>query len=279
VFLGGGGWSVYAHLLHVSVVQRVVRHLVQLQFDDLFELVAVAFPLADDDHFVEQEYIPEDTHTHTHSCLLSAPGYFYSSCLFFFNFFGLTGPVSSGWRWSTPSALRLSLASRTPPVSPAASVTRAHTQRQSTAYHNSTRLNERTWIIHSNFRENAKKKSISNKRLGNIFSWFSVFFIHILTRWNLTSTERWYKETALFGIWLEVDECNEHHLFFVLMLSETRRFIGHILFAEGHDRWHRYDDARVPSRGERALWCSVTNHTDTLWILDCSLVITLVPAY
>lgn len=50
-----------SYLFHVSVVHGVVRHLVQLQLDNLFELVAVAFPLADNDHFIKQEYVPRDT--------------------------------------------------------------------------------------------------------------------------------------------------------------------------------------------------------------------------
>lgn len=52
-----------SYLFHVSVVHGVVRHLIGLQLDNLFELIAVAFPLADDDHFIKQEYVPTDTYT------------------------------------------------------------------------------------------------------------------------------------------------------------------------------------------------------------------------
>lgn len=34
-----------------------------LQLNNLFELIAIAFPLADNDHFIKEEYIPEDNHT------------------------------------------------------------------------------------------------------------------------------------------------------------------------------------------------------------------------
>lgn len=57
------GWLSY--LFHVSVVHGVVRHFIRLQFNNLFELIAIAFPLADNDHFIKQEYIPEDTHTNS----------------------------------------------------------------------------------------------------------------------------------------------------------------------------------------------------------------------
>lgn len=47
-----------AHLLHVPVVHGVVGHLVVLQLDDLLQLIVVAFALADDHHFIKQEYVP-----------------------------------------------------------------------------------------------------------------------------------------------------------------------------------------------------------------------------
>lgn len=47
-----------AHLLDVLVVHGVVGHFVEEQLDDLLQLVAVAPPLADDDHLVEQEQVP-----------------------------------------------------------------------------------------------------------------------------------------------------------------------------------------------------------------------------
>lgn len=52
-----GGWR-KTYLFHVPVVHGVVRHFVRLQLDDLLELVAVAFSLADYDHFVKQEDVP-----------------------------------------------------------------------------------------------------------------------------------------------------------------------------------------------------------------------------
>lgn len=112
-----------SYLFHVSVVHGVVRHFIWLQFNNLFEFIAIAFPLADNDHFIEQEYIPEDIHTHSRwASAIVAVGWLYFSHPWgsFSVEFELTGPVSFGWRWSTPSALRRSLASRTPPVSPAA---------------------------------------------------------------------------------------------------------------------------------------------------------------
>lgn len=105
-----------SYLFHVSVVHGVVRHLIQLQLNNLFELVAVAFPLAHDDHFIKQEYVPEDTSVYSSFKRESRPGPGIArNCLWEF-----TCPVSFGWRWSTPSARRRSLACRTPPVSPAA---------------------------------------------------------------------------------------------------------------------------------------------------------------
>lgn len=53
-----------SYLFHVSVVHGVVRHFVRLQLDNLLELIAVAFPLAHYDHFVKQEYVPEETRAH-----------------------------------------------------------------------------------------------------------------------------------------------------------------------------------------------------------------------
>lgn len=50
-----------SYLFHVSVVHGVVRHLIWLQLDNLFELIAIAFPLADNDNFIKQEYVPKDT--------------------------------------------------------------------------------------------------------------------------------------------------------------------------------------------------------------------------
>ena len=47
-----------AHLLDVLVVHGVVSHLVAEQLYDLLQLVAVAPPLADDDHLVKQEQVP-----------------------------------------------------------------------------------------------------------------------------------------------------------------------------------------------------------------------------
>lgn len=52
-----------SYLFHVSVVRRVIRHFMILQLNNLFELIAIAFPLADNDHFIKEEYIPEDNHT------------------------------------------------------------------------------------------------------------------------------------------------------------------------------------------------------------------------
>lgn len=46
------------YLFHVPVIHGVVRHFIRLQLDNLFELVAIAFPLADYDHFVKQEDVP-----------------------------------------------------------------------------------------------------------------------------------------------------------------------------------------------------------------------------
>lgn len=54
-----------SYLFHVSVVHGVVRHLIRLQLDNLFELIAIAFPLADNDHFIKQEYVPKDTHIYS----------------------------------------------------------------------------------------------------------------------------------------------------------------------------------------------------------------------
>lgn len=126
---GGGGY-----LFHVPVVHGVVWHLVRLQLDDLLELVAVAFPLADYDHFVKQEDVPEggggarlrtgccssDNERHSWLCASVFLFFFILSLVFL-----LTGPAWSGWRWSRPSAPRRSSACRTPPAWPAAYVTRA----------------------------------------------------------------------------------------------------------------------------------------------------------
>lgn len=49
-----------SYLFHVSVVHGVVRHLIRLQLDNLFEFIAIAFPLADNDHLIKQEYVPKD---------------------------------------------------------------------------------------------------------------------------------------------------------------------------------------------------------------------------
>lgn len=43
------------YLLNVLVVHRVVRHLVEEQLDNFFQLVIVAFPFADDHHFIKQK--------------------------------------------------------------------------------------------------------------------------------------------------------------------------------------------------------------------------------
>lgn len=52
-----------AHLLDVLVVHGVVGHLVEEQLYDLLQLVAVAPPLADDDHLVKQEQVPAQQHS------------------------------------------------------------------------------------------------------------------------------------------------------------------------------------------------------------------------
>lgn len=105
----------FSYLFHVSVVHGVVRHFIWLEFNNLLQLIAITFPLADNDHFIKQEYIPGDTYT----CICWKMR-FVAPIHSHFSEHGLTGPVLFGWRWSTPSALHLSLASRTPPVSPAA---------------------------------------------------------------------------------------------------------------------------------------------------------------
>lgn len=105
-----------SYLLHVSVVHGVVRHFVRLQLDNLLELIAVAFPLAHYDHFVKQEYVPEETRAHVmHALSKRRTTSFLSPWLRI-----LTDPVWFGWRWSTPWAPRQSSASHTPPVWPAA---------------------------------------------------------------------------------------------------------------------------------------------------------------
>lgn len=52
-----------SYLFHIFVVHGVVRHFIWLQFNNLFELIAITFPLADNDHFIKQENIPADTHS------------------------------------------------------------------------------------------------------------------------------------------------------------------------------------------------------------------------
>lgn len=47
-----------AHLLDVLVVHWVIGHLVEEQLNNFLELIAVASPLADNDHLVEQEQVP-----------------------------------------------------------------------------------------------------------------------------------------------------------------------------------------------------------------------------
>lgn len=60
-----GGWR-GTYLFHVPVVHGVIGHFVRLQLDDLLQLVAVAFPLADYDHFVKQEDVPINEERHMH---------------------------------------------------------------------------------------------------------------------------------------------------------------------------------------------------------------------
>lgn len=84
-----GGWR-KTYLFHVPVVHGVVGHFVRLQLDDLLELVAVALPLADDDHFVKQEDVPCSGERHVDKwapfvvfCIefFSCPWIFYSPVL------------------------------------------------------------------------------------------------------------------------------------------------------------------------------------------------------
>lgn len=99
---GAGGY----YLFHVPVVHGVVCHLVRLQLDDLLELVAVAFPLADYDHFVKQEDVPEGGRggTVAHRLLFEhwwapfGPWIFYSPVLL--------GPVDDGADLQLPVDLR-----------------------------------------------------------------------------------------------------------------------------------------------------------------------------
>lgn len=58
--------GLFSYLFHVSVVHGVVWHFIHLQFNNFFELIAIAFPLADNDHFIKQEYIPERIDTQIH---------------------------------------------------------------------------------------------------------------------------------------------------------------------------------------------------------------------
>lgn len=51
-----------SYLFHVSVVHGVIRHFIWLQLNNLFQLIAIAFPLADNDNFIKQENIPGDTY-------------------------------------------------------------------------------------------------------------------------------------------------------------------------------------------------------------------------
>lgn len=106
-----------SYLFHVPVVHGVVWHLVRLQLDDLLELVAVAFPLADYDHFVKQEDVPEGgggarlrtgccSSTNERHSWLCASVFFFFFCPWIFYSPVLLGPVDDGADLQLPVDLR-----------------------------------------------------------------------------------------------------------------------------------------------------------------------------
>lgn len=54
----------FFYLFHVSVVHEVIWHFVRLQFNNLLQLIIIAFPLAHNDHFVKEEDIPGNVETY-----------------------------------------------------------------------------------------------------------------------------------------------------------------------------------------------------------------------
>lgn len=158
-------WKEDSYLFHVPVVHGVIRHFIRLQLNNLFEFIAIAFPLADNDHFIKQEYIPEDIHTHSMSMCcenmsLLALGCFNSHILWV---------VFFSWVWthrscfvrltiehtfSSPSIFGL-------PYSSSFTCCLGHkdTQNVNPLHTMASKFNENPWLIqqHLHFRENRNK--------------------------------------------------------------------------------------------------------------------------